>query len=255
MSSWRSGWPDFISTNGSHKSSETGERAAVRCTVTIARGWPSRGETTTARHMVRSEMIPSALLDRVTRGEAVVYPTSTQPALGCAPEGGALDRLFELKQRRSDARVSLAVADLDQAEELVHVPEGVTALLASFPAGSLTLVLPAHHTLDVRLGGDSVAVRVVAHPVAHALLSETGPLTATSANISGTPPHADCGDAAASLGLPPEAALVGHCPGSTPSTFIRLDDSAPLTHAEQLEVLREGVIPTAEVMSWSTSRT
>ena len=90
---------------------------------------------------------------------------------------------------------------------------------------------------------------------AHALLSETGPLTATSANISGTPPHADCGDAASALGLPLEAALVGHCPGSTPSTFIRLDDSAPLTHAEQLEVLREGVIPTAEVMSWSTSRT
>ncbi|MCH2349697.1 MAG: hypothetical protein MK233_07215, partial [Candidatus Poseidoniales archaeon] len=68
-------------------------------------------------------------------------------------------------------------------------------------------------------------------------------------------PHADCGDAASALGLPPEAALVGHCPGGTPSAFIRLVDSAPLTHAEQLEVLREGVIPIAEVMSWSTSRT
>ena len=89
---------------------------------------------------MRSEMIPSALLDRVTRGEAVVYPTSTQPALGCAPEGGALDRLFELKKRRPDARVSLAVTDLDQAKELVHVQEGARALLESFPAGSLTLV-------------------------------------------------------------------------------------------------------------------
>ena len=63
-------------------------------------------------------MIPSALLDRVTRGEAVVYPTSTQPALGCAPEEGARDRLFELKQRRPDARVSLAVADLDADGDL-----------------------------------------------------------------------------------------------------------------------------------------
>ena len=205
--------------------------------------------------MVRRVMIPDALLDRVTRGEVVVYPTSTQPALGCTPEADALDRLFEIKNRRSDAPVSLAVADLDQAKELVHVPEGVSALLDSFPAGSLTLVLPAHHTLDGRLGGDSVAVRVVAHPVARALLSETGPLTATSANVSGTPPHADCGDAASALGLPPEAVLAGYCPGSTLSTFIRLDGSAPLTHAEQLEVLREGVIPTAEVMSWSTSRT
>lgn len=203
---------------------------------------------------MRSEMIPSALLDRVTRGEAVVYPTSTQPALGCAPEEGALDRLFELKKRLPDARVSLAVTDLDQAKELVRVPEGARTLLESFPAGSLTLVLPAHHPLDQRLGGDSVAVRVVTHPVALALLSETGPLTATSANISGTPPHADCGDAAAALGLPPEAALAGYCSGSTPSTFIRLVGSAPLTHAEQLEVLREGVIPTAEVMSWSTNQ-
>ena len=203
--------------------------------------------------MVRKVMIPDALLDRVTRGEAVVYPTSTQPALGCTPEADALDRLFEIKNRRSDAPVSLAVADLDQAKELVQVPEGVSALLDSFPAGSLTLVLPAHHTLDGRLGGDSVAVRVVTHPVACALLIETGPLTATSANISGTPPHTNCDDAATALGLPHDAALAGHCPGGSPSTFIRLDDSAPLTHAEQLEVLREGVIPTTEVMSWSTS--
>ena len=223
--------------------------------MTREREWPSRGETTAAAHMVRGETIPSALLDRVTRGEAVVYPTSTQPALGCAPEADALDRLFELKRRAPDARVSLAVSDLDQAQELVQVPEGVSALLESFPAGSLTLVLPAHQPLDVRLGGDSVAVRVVAHPVARALLSKTGPLTATSANVSGTPPPADCGDAASALGLPREAVLAGFCPGGTPSTFIRLVDSAPLTNAEQLEVLREGVIPIAEVMSWSTSRT
>ena len=92
--------------------------------------------------------------------------------------------------------VSIGVADLEQASNLVELTDDIPDLLASFPEGSLTLVLPAKKTLDSRLGADKIAIRVVAHPVAKALLRATGPLTATSANISGTAVSYTTSDAA-----------------------------------------------------------
>ena len=118
-------------------------------------------------------------------GGCIVYPTTTQPALGCLPEPACLDRLYRLKGRSSSMPVSIGVASLTQAEELVEVPNDVRDLLAGFPEGSLTVVLRARAALDSRLGSDRVAVRIVAHPSAKRLLEATGPLTATSANRRG----------------------------------------------------------------------
>ena len=46
-------------------------------------------------------------------GKCVVYPTTTQPALGCLPEPAALDMLYELKQRPADMPVSIGVTSLE----------------------------------------------------------------------------------------------------------------------------------------------
>ncbi len=68
-------------------------------------------------------------------GGCIVYPTTTQPALGCLPEPAALDGLYELKQRPADMPVSIGVASLEQAAALVEVPDDVRDLLAAFPEG------------------------------------------------------------------------------------------------------------------------
>jgi L-threonylcarbamoyladenylate synthase len=199
------------------------------------------------------EEIPTTLIQRIAQGEAVVYPTTTLPALGCRPESEALDRLFGLKRRAAEHPVSLAVADLSQASAIAELPEGTDSLLQSFPKGSLTLLVEAKHRLDARLGGDLVAIRVVAHPIAIQLLEEVGPLTATSANQSGVVPEVECGRAAEALGLPVEATLDSVCPGGLPSTLIRWHGHAALSHGESVEVLREGVVTESEVRSWSKS--
>ena len=97
------------------------------------------------------------------RGMCVVYPTSTQPALGCLPSSESLDLLYLLKNRERDQPVSLAVANLDQARKIAHVPDGVVSLLDHFPTGSVTVILDSKSTLDERLGGERVALRVVSH--------------------------------------------------------------------------------------------
>ena len=189
-------------------------------------------------------------------GDCIVYPTTTQPALGCLPEPTCLDRLYRLKGRASDMPVSIGVASLTQAETLVEVPDGVRELLGNFPEGSLTVILRAHNTLDSRLGGDSIAIRVVAHPLAKRLLEATGPLTATSANRSGESPVTDCDEAARLLSDDGGAieCVSGACPGGSPSTLIVWYSVCDSTESRDIDVLREGVVSELEVRSWLRKR-
>ena len=194
---------------------------------------------------------------RALAGDCIVYPTTTQPALGCLPEPACLDRLYRLKGRASDMPVSIGVASLAQAETLVEVPDEVRELLGGFPEGSLTVVLRAHKTLDSRVGGDNVAIRVVAHPRAKRLLEATGPLTATSANRSGEPPVTDCDEAARLLSDDGGAieCVSGACPGGSPSTLIVWYSVCDSTESRDIEVLREGVVSELEVRAWLKRRT
>ena len=190
-------------------------------------------------------------------GGCIVYPTSTQPALGCIPNSDSLDVLFELKKRSHDQPVSLGVAKIEQVEGLVEIPDIASEILNDFPPGALTLLLKAKVPLDARLGGNMVAVRVMSHPSAVALLEKTGPLTATSANVSGQSPVEDCEIAAGLLStLGKEIAFVsGRCKGGLPSTLISWDYSYGSSDMSEIEVLREGVVGKKEVHEWSKSRT
>ena len=205
--------------------------------------------------MVDTVELPSGIVERVLQGLPVVYPTSTLPALGCLPQPDALDSLFELKKRLTTKIVSLGVCDFNQASALVEIPTAAKEILESFPAGSLTLILPAHVTLDPRLGGDAVAVRVLADARARELVSKTGPLTATSANPSGDEPVSDCEVAADILNLPIQAVFPGKCVGGSPSTLIRWNISGDPSHDSDWSVVREGKVRTEEIHAWSTQRT
>ena len=204
-----------------------------------------------------SEIINSEALSIVAAEGCIVYPTSTQPALGCLPTSTALDGLYAIKNRPAHMPVSIGVADLEQASTLVELTDDIPDLLASFPEGSLTLLLPAKKTLDRRLGADKIAIRVVAHPVAKGLLRATGPLTATSANISGTEPESNCPDAVETLlNAGHKVGLVkGNTPGGSPSTLIAWYSVCDVSDNASIEVLREGIVATEEVMLWWKSQT
>ena len=194
--------------------------------------------------------IPDATQAILRSNGIVAYPTSTLPGLATLPTSEALDALFALKQRQADQPVSLGVASLHQAEILVHVPEFAHRLLASFEPGSLTLILDAHSPLDTRLGGQRVAVRVFAHPIALALAQSVGPVTATSANVAGTPPLSETETAGLELGLPPQAILPGNCPGGLGSTLVSVEKSDASPMGYSVSIMREGVIPKFDVTSW-----
>ena len=199
-------------------------------------------------YMEGKGMLSDAIVKHVLDGFPVVYPTYNLPALGCIPTSDALDQLYELKQRNHEMKVSLAVADIEQAADIVNIHPNVIRLISDFKPGSITTILPSLKTMDERLGGDEIAIRVIDTPVSQELLRKVGPLTATSANLSGKKPEKDCKKAAASLGL--DFVITSNCTGGPPSTLIRCDDYADLNSGEQIQVLREGIVSEVEVKAW-----
>lgn len=128
----------------------------------------------------------------VARGGVIAYPTEAVFGLGCDPwNGSAVCRILELKRRSITKGLIVIAADLAQLEPFVYFPSpAILDRVRSTWPGPVTWLLPARAVVPRWLRGDhkSLAVRVTAHPIAHALCVEIGALVSTSANPSGCPP-------------------------------------------------------------------
>ena len=125
----------------------------------------------------------------VAAGKLVVYPTETVYGLGAdALDEAAVERVFETKRRDRDDPLSLGVGRVDDAFAHTRPTERATAFMRAFLPGPVTVVVERDPAVPAVLTGgrDRVGVRVPDHPVARALLEAAGPLTATSANVSGS---------------------------------------------------------------------
>jgi L-threonylcarbamoyladenylate synthase len=130
--------------------------------------------------------------DCLRRGGLVAFPTETVYGLGAhAHDRDAVRRLFAAKQRPPNDPLIIHVAGVDEIRTLTsQVPPMATALAERFWPGPLTVVVrrAASIPLEVTAGMDTVAVRVPAHPVAHALLAAARlPIAAPSANLFSRP--------------------------------------------------------------------
>ena len=187
----------------------------------------------------------------INNGGVIAYPTSTLPGLGCLPTKEGLDTLFELKSRSSDKPVSIGVASLDQVAHMVDIDPRIVEFVDAFPRGGLSVIYPARQSLDARIGGQSVAIRVFDHPSARALALAVGPVTATSANEAGEEPANTVAEAASELGLPDVAVIAGNRETGPGSTFVKIDfdSDEPL-----VTIIREGVVPSRDVVTWWKNR-
>jgi L-threonylcarbamoyladenylate synthase len=123
----------------------------------------------------------------LSRGGLVAFPTETVYGLGArAFDEEAVARVFSAKGRPARHPLIAHVDGEARARELAGSwPERASALARAFWPGPLTLVVERarHVPLAVVGGGDSIAVRVPAHPVARALIAALGePIAAPSAN-------------------------------------------------------------------------
>ncbi|MBW3571116.1 MAG: threonylcarbamoyl-AMP synthase [Gemmatimonadetes bacterium] len=171
---------------------------------------------------------------RVLRdGGLVAFPTETVYGLGAhALDPAAVQRIYQAKGRPAYNPLIVHVADAAAARALAASwPEQAERLAAAFWPGPLTLVLPKHDSIphSVTAGLPSVALRVPAHPVAHALLRAAGiPVAAPSANRSTAVSPTTARHVARSLGERVDVIVDGGpCPVGIESTVLSLAGPVP----------------------------
>jgi len=168
-------------------------------------------------------------------GHLVAFPTETVYGLGGdATDEHAVAEIFAAKGRPRFNPLIVHIPGLAEAETLAIFDKRAQKLAARFWPGPLTLVLPRRSDSRLSLlcsaGLDTVAIRAPAHPVAQALLHETGgPIAAPSANRSGRVSPTEAAHAADELGN--DVAMIldgGRTPVGLESTVLDLSAEAPV---------------------------
>lgn len=177
----------------------------------------------------------------LARGALVAFPTETVYGLGAlALRPDSVRAIFTAKGRPSTNPLIVHVATAEQAASLAAVWTPLARRLAdAFWPGPLTVVVPRRPEVPdiVTAGGDTVALRVPAHPVARALLAALGqPVAAPSANRSGEVSPTTAAHVQASLGDRVDLIVDGGpCAVGIESTVVDATGEAPV-------VLRPGTL-------------
>ncbi len=203
--------------------------------------------------MHKNRGLESILNEAVTvlrTGGVVAFPTETYYGLAVDPfNTAALERLFQVKKRSFDKPVLTLIKEEQQLELLVEeIPSLFQPLMRKFWPGPLSLVFRGLHSLPPLLtcNNGTVGVRISSHPLAHQLVAAFGgPITATSANISGKSPAEHAIDVAEQLGGSIDLTLdAGKTFGGKGSTIIGQKEA-------HLVLIREGAISFNEIVEKS----
>ena len=130
--------------------------------------------------------------DAIRAGQLVAVPTETVYGLaGNGLDPAAVAQIYEIKGRPAVKPLSLMVHDASaMARYCADVPPAAYTLAEAFWPGPMTMIVPKGGCIpdEVSCGLDTVGIRLPSHPMARALIRESGvPLAAPSANTSGRP--------------------------------------------------------------------
>lgn len=182
----------------------------------------------------------------IRRGRVVGVPTDTFYALSADPFNlASIEEVFRVKGRPETKALPILVNSIEQAVTLARdVPDAFLTLAHKFWPGALTIVIDATHRLPLKVTGNSgrVALRWPDSRITAALVDAVGgPITGTSANLSGFP---SCTSAQQIVKqLDDRLPLVldsGDTGAILASTIVRVN-------GDNWTIVREGAIPDADI--------
>ena len=167
-------------------------------------------------------------------GGVVAVPTETVYGLVCRHDRfGAIDKLFEIKNRPFDKPFALFVQSYETADNWIEPNPIATTLAEKFWPGPLTLVVSSYTSCPAAYDG-AVGLRCPDHAFVQQLLEHCdGVLVNTSLNFCGNPP-ATCIDADLAVDA-------GQLAPQMPSAVVDCRTSPP-------QILRPGSIPYGEIL-------
>jgi L-threonylcarbamoyladenylate synthase len=179
-----------------------------------------------------------AFVSILRSGGVIACPTETQfGLLADALDARAVERVCAMKRRPANEPIAVLVPSFEAALQIAIDATGAAAeLAAAYWPGPLTLVMRAREPLPAALlRSGTIALRVPGpSPALELVTAFGGPLTATSANLSGQPPLRNEAELRATFGAA-LAIVPGTPPDAPPSTIV------DVTGARRV-VLRQGAI-------------
>ncbi|KAF0133161.1 MAG: tRNA threonylcarbamoyladenosine biosynthesis protein [Candidatus Saganbacteria bacterium] len=165
----------------------------------------------------------------IKSGGIIIFPTETVYGIGAsALNKSAIKKIYKIKGRSFDKPLQVLISDKKQIAEFAkEISTSAQELIKKYWPGSLTLVLKKRGSRN-----NTVGLRMPDHKFILKLIKETGPLAATSANISGKPAPINAKEVNITADLLIDG---GKCKQGLASTVI---DAT----AEKLIVLRNGSI-------------
>ena len=184
--------------------------------------------------------------DMITSGKVVAVPTDTFYALTADPFNlAAIETVFRIKGRPESRALPILVDSVERAITLIRdVPDNFLKLSQQFWPGPLTLVIEATDRLPLKVTGNSgrVALRWANSRIVSGLIASVGgPITGTSANISGFPSCTNAQQIMKQLGdRLPLVLDAGDTGGLLASTIVAL-------RGDEWAIVRDGVIPEDDI--------
>ena len=183
----------------------------------------------------------------IRRGRVVGLPTDTFYALSADPFNlSSIEDVFRVKGRSETKALPILVHSIEQAVTLMRdVPNSFLVLAHKFWPGALTLVVEATHRLPLKVTGNTgrVALRWANSRIASALIESVGPVTGTSANLSGFPSCTNAAQIVKQLGdRLPLILDSGDTGAILASTIVRINGN-------EWSIVREGAIPESEIQA------
>lgn len=179
-------------------------------------------------------------------GGVMAFPTDTFYGLGAtAFNRKAVSRIFKIKQRPKDKPLLTLVASAYQANSMaLEITPTAEILIEKLWPGPLTILFSAHPHLPSQLTANTgkIGIRQPGNEMVRKLLSGIGfPITATSANISGTENVTTAKEVEETLGSQIDLIVDGGAaPGGKESTVLDVTLSPSL-------LVREGAITREEI--------
>ena len=122
-------------------------------------------------------------------GLPLLFSTDTLPAIGCLPEYSEL--IYKIKKREKNKALILMGSEISQILDYVHISarNDFKDIAEKYWPGPLTMVIPINQKKKLKIGAsnNTLGIRIPNSLMARSLISETGPLATSSANISGMP--------------------------------------------------------------------
>lgn len=184
----------------------------------------------------------------IQRGRVVGLPTDTFYALSADPFNlAAIEEVFRVKGRPESRALPILVNSIEQAVTLARdIPDAFLVLANKFWPGALTLVIEATHRLPLKVTGNTgrVALRWPDSRIDAAIIEASGgPITGTSANLSGFPSCTNAQQIEKQLGERLPLILDSGDTGAIlASTIVRIN-------GDNWSIVREGALPESEIQA------